>query len=317
MPDIYVTYRDGDSSNDEVQSFVKELKSLYGNYWVTVSDANPKANILDLREQVRKHQVLLVFIGKRFHNIIDEKNKPLLDDAYDYLHAEILAALDYPDVELVYILTDNADMPKLNLLPEDLKQLVNQHFFVMNETDSLHENVVQFDKWFKKLIPDNNNNEYNHVEFKKSKQSIYIKPVLLVAFIIAILLAGRSYFKFGEVDNSYYYRSQIVHEEIINDAGSYWYDDPNPSTVVSVDNGEELFEQHCESCHYQLSGRGNASIDEFRRPWDSSLNLSPYVRYVPSHGQIVDSLVIPFDDVSLERDDLYDIQAYVDAFYEQ
>lgn len=150
MPNIYVTYRSGDSSNDEAKLFIHILKKSFMNDSITLTDADRNADVLALHDRVREHDVLIVLIGKRFFNIVDEHAHPVLWDTYDYLHAEVFAALETPRVRVICVLTDGTKMPGDSFFPDNLKALRKKRIITIKHIRHVPEAVAHITDLLKK-----------------------------------------------------------------------------------------------------------------------------------------------------------------------
>lgn len=162
MPNIYVTYRSGDSSSDEAKLFIHILKKTFKNDRVTLTDANRNADVLEVSKKIREHDVLIVLIGKRFFNIVDEHGHPELWDAYDYLHAEVFAALETPLVRVICVLTDGARMPSDDFFPKNLKALAKKRIITIKHIKYVPEAVNHIAELLKKA--------YHSPKYKPSKR---------------------------------------------------------------------------------------------------------------------------------------------------
>ncbi len=182
MPDIYVTYRSGDSSYDEAELFVDALKQSFANNRISLTDAKANANILALHQIVHDHDVLIVLIGTRFSTIVDENGHPILWDAYDYLHAEIFTALESKTMRVVCVLTDGAKMPDDSFFPDNLKALTNKRTFSINHISNVPKEVGRIKKWL----------DNPERETAPAKQFILVgllTAIVIIAFALALILS--------------------------------------------------------------------------------------------------------------------------------
>jgi|GEM_PF-2438836 len=144
MPRIYVTYRDGDSTRQEFSDVAQALRSAYGANNVTLSKAE-NTDFLALSETVKRHDVLIVIIGKRFANIIDEYGESILSDHDDYLHVELRAALEKRNIFVMCVLADKATMPAKSTIPVELATLLDCPSFALNSKAEL-DKLIQFSR---------------------------------------------------------------------------------------------------------------------------------------------------------------------------
>lgn len=71
--------------------------------------------------------VLLAVIGPRWTSATDVDGTRRLDDPQDLVRREIARALERPDVEVIPVLVDGAEMPRERDLPPDLAPLSRRH----------------------------------------------------------------------------------------------------------------------------------------------------------------------------------------------
>jgi formylglycine-generating enzyme required for sulfatase activity len=75
-----------------------------------------------LDEAVAKCDALLAVIGPNWLDLRDNEGYRRLDDPHDYVRIEIAAALQR-DIPVIPVLLDGAEIPQVNQLPEDIKEL--------------------------------------------------------------------------------------------------------------------------------------------------------------------------------------------------
>jgi TIR domain len=75
-----------------------------------------------LRQEVSSCDALLAVIGPRWLDIADEAGDRRLDNPNDFVRVEIAAALQR-DIPVIPILLDGTKIPRVDRLPDDLKQL--------------------------------------------------------------------------------------------------------------------------------------------------------------------------------------------------
>jgi hypothetical protein len=82
---------------------------------------------IDFRQHVDRVldrcDVLLAVIGQRWTSIGDAEGNRRLDEPDDLVRREIARALERPDVQVIPVLVDGAEMPKENELPPELTSL--------------------------------------------------------------------------------------------------------------------------------------------------------------------------------------------------
>ncbi|MEO1287197.1 MAG: hypothetical protein AAFV93_05465, partial [Chloroflexota bacterium] len=141
MAKIYLTYRAGDTTQDELAIVLKQLQNVFGVDSVTVSDADANANIFELYKLVQAHDALLVLIGQRCTTFVDEQGRPLLHSAYDYLYNELLAGLEKDEMWISTLLTDDATLPDAEILPESLQELTRRDTISLHNPTMLTKNI--------------------------------------------------------------------------------------------------------------------------------------------------------------------------------
>ena len=75
-----------------------------------------------LDEAVAKCDALLAVIGPNWLDLRDKQGNRQLDDPHDYVRIEIAAALQR-DIPVIPVLLDGAEIPQVDQLPQDLKEL--------------------------------------------------------------------------------------------------------------------------------------------------------------------------------------------------
>ncbi|MGA7181313.1 MAG: hypothetical protein WBX11_17250 [Thiobacillaceae bacterium] len=71
--------------------------------------------------------VLLAVIGPHWASVTDTAGRRRLDSAHDYTRLEIVTALQRPNVRVIPVLVDGAQMPDANDLPEDVQPLCRRN----------------------------------------------------------------------------------------------------------------------------------------------------------------------------------------------
>lgn len=147
MRGIFISYRRDDSEGQAGRLF-DDLSAHFGRDAVFMDVAGVKKG-LDFRriidEQVASCGVLLVIIGKRWLGATDSKGQRRLDEANDFVRLETAAALSR-DIPVVPVLVHDAVMPKVQELPDALKELAFR-----NGTELTH---ARWDSDVKLLIED-------------------------------------------------------------------------------------------------------------------------------------------------------------------
>ena len=124
MRAIFISYRRDDSEGHAGRLF-EDLCDRFGKEAVFMDVAGIEAG-RDFRRaieaQVASCGVLLAIIGKNWLTVTDEKGRRRLDDPYDFVRLETAGALKR-DIPVVPVLVHGAEMPSVDDLPDDLKDL--------------------------------------------------------------------------------------------------------------------------------------------------------------------------------------------------
>ena len=147
MRGIFISYRRDDAEGQAGRLF-DDLSGHFGRDAVFMDVAGIKKG-MDFRRIIDEHVascgVLLVIIGKRWLSATDSKGKRRLDEANDFVRLETAAALSR-DIPVVPVLVQDAVMPKVQELPDALKELAFR-----NGTELTH---ARWDSDVKLLIDD-------------------------------------------------------------------------------------------------------------------------------------------------------------------
>jgi hypothetical protein len=139
---IFISYRRADSGG-WARSLDDSLEEKLGSGTV-FRDVAMQGGV-DFHEHVEsllnRCDVLLAVIGKRWTSITDDDGNRRLDDPDDLVRGEISRALQRPDVQVIPVLVDGAQMPTERELPPDLAPLSRRQAFEL--TDSRWEYDVE------------------------------------------------------------------------------------------------------------------------------------------------------------------------------
>ena len=138
---VFISYRRGDSAG-HTGRIHDRLEREFGRDLLFMDvDAIPLG--LDfakvLQEQVAKCDILLAVIGPEWLNAKDKRGDRRLDNPQDFVRVEIATALAR-DVPVVPVLLEGTRMPRLEDLPEDLKQLPSRNALDVRHA-SFHNDV--------------------------------------------------------------------------------------------------------------------------------------------------------------------------------
>jgi len=139
---IFISYRRADSGG-WARSLHDDLEERLGS-GSAFRDIAMEGGV-DFHEHVEsllnRCDVLLAVIGKRWASITDDDGNRRLDDPDDLVRGEIARALRRPDVQVIPVLVDGAQMPTERELPPDLAPLSRRQAFEL--TDSRWEYDVE------------------------------------------------------------------------------------------------------------------------------------------------------------------------------
>lgn len=124
---IFISYRREDSAGHAGRIYDK-LAQQFGEAQVFLDfDAIPGATNFreEIRDALRRANVVLVVIGPRWATAADEQGNRRLDDDRDLVRREIRTALD-SDVAVFAVLVGGARMPHQDDLPDDLAGLTDR-----------------------------------------------------------------------------------------------------------------------------------------------------------------------------------------------
>jgi hypothetical protein len=122
---IFISYRRDDSSGYAGRLF-DHLTAHFGaqSVFMDIDTIRPGEDFRKaIREAVGSCDVALVMIGRDWSSARDDQGQRRLDDPGDWVRTEIATALADPTVRVIPVLIRDASMPRVNELPDDLKEL--------------------------------------------------------------------------------------------------------------------------------------------------------------------------------------------------
>src|SRR4051812_32883655 len=124
MRAIFISY-----GRDETEGYAgrlfQDLCERFGkdSVFMDVAGIEPGRDFRRVVErQVASCGVLLALIGKTWVSITDAQGKRRVDDPYDFVRLEVASALKR-DIPVIPVLVQQADMPRAEQLPDDLRDL--------------------------------------------------------------------------------------------------------------------------------------------------------------------------------------------------
>lgn len=210
MVKIYLTYRANDTSQDELPMIIKQLEEVFGKENITVSKADPEADIFELYKLVQTHDALLVLIGQRFTTFVDDYGRPLLDSAYDYLYNEMLSSLEKDDMWISTLLTDNAKMPDENQLPENLSEIIRRDSLKLYNPATLHQDIQVLSKRLGILGKEKQSSLVKIVHIPTSEVNQPDETTGLILLVIMFVIIGLCYFSVFLFENCFHFVNQMT-----------------------------------------------------------------------------------------------------------
>jgi hypothetical protein len=125
---VFVCYRRQDAE-DAAGRLHEELVGVYGRERIFMDiDSVPLGVnfVTHTREQIQGCGVVLVMIGRSWNTITDSDGSRRLADPADHVRIEVATALKH-GIPVIPILVQNAPMPRLVDLPEDIRDLAFQN----------------------------------------------------------------------------------------------------------------------------------------------------------------------------------------------
>lgn len=326
MPQIYVTYRYGDTTSIEHQQLIDFLEQEYGADNVILSQAEEYFDYLDLTELVYQQDAVIVLVGKRFTNIVGNDGKALLWDNSDYLHVELATAIEAIGIRIVMVLTDGANVPEENDLPPALRGIHKYPTFNLDSTKA--------DKFFKKLKTHLDKNVKIRHEFYKSPQAVrehrkitrvpvrqdrrnrpaIVIIMVAVMILFSVVLANGTNFTENTTptETPVPLSNAEQHQQVIDND---WLYDEEALADGSVTRARRTFGAKCNSCHAINPYNWTMSSISFDHELSPEELYEQIIGYIPSHGVATSPDILPFSHATLTRDEVYDITAYLLDFY--
>ncbi len=122
---IFISYRRDDSAGYAGRLF-EHLTAHFGtqNVFMDIDTIEPGEDFRKvIQNAVETCDVVLVMMGRHWLKITDAQGQRRLDDPQDWVRAEIAGALANPQVRVIPVLVRDAEMPDIQELPDDIKEL--------------------------------------------------------------------------------------------------------------------------------------------------------------------------------------------------
>jgi TIR domain len=136
---IFISYR-GDDSDTAAALIDRELTARFGSDLVFLDSRSIPVGvdfIDELLAQLRACSVLLVVIGPRWLNLVNEVGERRIDNPADWVRREIAEALAHR-LRVIPVLLDGMTLPVAEELPQDIAGLSRRQYVVLRRR---HTNV--------------------------------------------------------------------------------------------------------------------------------------------------------------------------------
>ena len=142
---VFLSYRRDDTA-DVCGRMYDALGKTFGKgrLFRDVSSLRPGANFGETIVSILpKCRATLVLIGPHWTSARDEAGNRRLDDPNDWVRAEVELALNAPDLYVVPVLVNGAQMPRAEEIPECLHPLLARHAAVIRRDPDFHGDVAR------------------------------------------------------------------------------------------------------------------------------------------------------------------------------
>src|SRR5579862_9032491 len=132
MPQVFISYRRSDTTSGYASWIYERLAARFGGDHVFMDvDSLPLGVdfVEHLNRALANTDVALVLIGPGWLDAADEDGNRRLDDPDDFVRIEVATALRTSG-RVIPVLVDGAQMPKAELMPEDLRPLARRQALI-------------------------------------------------------------------------------------------------------------------------------------------------------------------------------------------
>jgi pimeloyl-ACP methyl ester carboxylesterase len=199
MPtNIFISYR-RDDSGGHAGRILDRLTGEFGHQRLFFDvDSIPLGTNFPkmLREEVAKCGVLLAMIGPNWLDARNESGKRRLLDPDDFVRVEIAAALQR-DIPVIPVLLDGAKIPKINKLPDELKELGSRNGIEVRHA-SFHSDMQRLIRGLKAQLdrvdtPQVDSAAEGAPVKREASDSSRIKEVLLQEHVVVVIHGIRDF----------------------------------------------------------------------------------------------------------------------------
>jgi formylglycine-generating enzyme required for sulfatase activity len=157
MPKIFISYRRTDS--EDVAGRIYDRLVVHfgkGNVFKDVDDIPFGVDFRDyLNASLDQCQIVLAVIGKMWLTAADESGRRRLDNPADWVRLELEESLRRPDVLVVPLLVRRASLPRVDELPENLRDLAYRNGTQARPDPDFHSDMTRLinglESYFQKL----------------------------------------------------------------------------------------------------------------------------------------------------------------------
>jgi hypothetical protein len=199
MSRIFLSYR-RDDSGGYAGGLSRDLRKRFGSDLIFTDIDTIEAGVdfvEAIENAVQSCDVLLVLIGRQWLIAVDEKGRRRLDDPNDYVRLEISAALKR-NIRVIPLLVQNAAMPSIEDLPEDLVALTRRQALQIADGRWEYdiEQLIEILQKVLKVTPNRTTNPGTDVAPLPQKQGLFFRWVLpclsVLSWGLALLLTTSS-----------------------------------------------------------------------------------------------------------------------------
>ncbi|WP_051287266.1 toll/interleukin-1 receptor domain-containing protein [Algoriphagus mannitolivorans] len=154
---IFISHRHSDTQSD-CHRIKSDLQKIFGKdqVFLDIENLEPGIRFAEAIERtLAQSKVVLVVIGPDWLDVTNEKGEKRLFDPKDWVRREIAASLNSSGTRVIPVLVKNAEIPKEEDLPDDLKALTQLQVAEIT-TKRWDYDLGELVKVLEKLIPKKN-----------------------------------------------------------------------------------------------------------------------------------------------------------------
>jgi DNA-binding beta-propeller fold protein YncE len=149
---IFISYRREDEPAAAGRLYDSLVAALGAqSVFIDVDGIKPGADFVDVLEDVlRKCEVLVAVVGRRWLEATDDAGRPRLDDPDDFVRLELVRALgrseEHGDIRVLPLCVEGARMPRPDEIPADLASFARLQAFSLNHV-TWRRDVARLLEW--------------------------------------------------------------------------------------------------------------------------------------------------------------------------